>query len=73
MARCSCNRLAADDEKHLRVRIAFADHEREMRFVDQRTFGGVYLDELRGGLPRASSTLLATHLIRDSMPRQPRG
>jgi len=57
--------VAADDEKHLRVRIAFADHEREMRFVDQRTFGGVYLDELRGGLPRSIE-----HIARD--PLDPR-
>lgn len=29
------------DEPHLRVRITFADRGRELRFVDQRTFGGV--------------------------------
>ena len=28
------------DETHLRVRVRFADDDREMRFVDQRTFGG---------------------------------
>lgn len=34
------------DEKHLHVRIGFTDPERELRFVDQRTFGGLQLDEL---------------------------
>jgi formamidopyrimidine-DNA glycosylase len=29
------------DQKHLRVRFTFADHGRELRFVDQRTFGGL--------------------------------
>ncbi|MFC7340836.1 bifunctional DNA-formamidopyrimidine glycosylase/DNA-(apurinic or apyrimidinic site) lyase [Saccharopolyspora griseoalba] len=36
----------APDEKHLRVRMRFADGGPELRFVDQRTFGGVHLDEL---------------------------
>ncbi|MEO6887154.1 MAG: bifunctional DNA-formamidopyrimidine glycosylase/DNA-(apurinic or apyrimidinic site) lyase [Jatrophihabitantaceae bacterium] len=37
---------SAPDEKHLHVRIGFTDDERELRFVDQRTFGGLQLDEL---------------------------
>jgi formamidopyrimidine-DNA glycosylase len=36
----------APDEKHLRVRVRFADDGPELRFVDQRTFGGLALDEL---------------------------
>jgi formamidopyrimidine-DNA glycosylase len=32
---------SAPDELHLRVRITFADGGRELRFVDQRTFGGL--------------------------------
>jgi formamidopyrimidine-DNA glycosylase len=36
----------APDEKHLHVRITFTDGGRELRFVDQRTFGGVLLDRL---------------------------
>ncbi|HEV7203199.1 MAG TPA: bifunctional DNA-formamidopyrimidine glycosylase/DNA-(apurinic or apyrimidinic site) lyase [Jatrophihabitans sp.] len=36
----------SSDEKHLHVRITFADGGRELRFVDQRTFGGMMLDEL---------------------------
>lgn len=33
-------------EKHARVVISFDDAGRELRFVDQRTFGGLALDEL---------------------------
>ncbi|WP_424188667.1 bifunctional DNA-formamidopyrimidine glycosylase/DNA-(apurinic or apyrimidinic site) lyase [Actinokineospora sp. G85] len=33
------------DEKHLRVRVAFADDGPELRFVDQRTFGGLSVEE----------------------------
>jgi formamidopyrimidine-DNA glycosylase len=38
----------APDEKHLRVRIQFADEERELRFVDQRTFGGLWVEPVTG-------------------------
>lgn len=53
------------DEKHLRVRIVFSDGRREMRFVDQRTFGGMYVDALvpdsaTGRLPRT-----VAHIARD--------
>jgi formamidopyrimidine-DNA glycosylase len=38
------------DETHLRARFTFADGGRELRFVDQRTFGGLAVEELpRGG------------------------
>ena len=36
----------APDEKHLHARFRFEDRETELRFVDQRTFGGVALAEL---------------------------
>ena len=36
----------APDEKHLHARFAFADGGPELRFVDQRTFGGFALDDL---------------------------
>lgn len=52
----------AMDEKHLRVRVVFTDGKRQMRFVDQRTFGGMYLDSTTGGLP---STI--THIARDPL------
>jgi formamidopyrimidine-DNA glycosylase len=39
------------DETHLRVRLTFADDGPELRFVDQRTFGGLALAELVGDVP----------------------
>lgn len=36
----------APDEKHLRVRFVFADDGPELRFIDQRTFGGLNLTDL---------------------------
>lgn len=36
----------APDEKHLRVRFRFDDGSPELRFVDQRTFGGLSLADL---------------------------
>ncbi|MGH3861411.1 bifunctional DNA-formamidopyrimidine glycosylase/DNA-(apurinic or apyrimidinic site) lyase [Actinokineospora sp.] len=35
----------APDEKHLRVRVRFADDGPELRFVDQRTFGGLSVED----------------------------
>jgi formamidopyrimidine-DNA glycosylase len=37
------------DETHLRARVTFADGGRELRFVDQRTFGGLALEDMAGG------------------------
>jgi formamidopyrimidine-DNA glycosylase len=57
----------ADDETHLRARITFTDHGRELRFVDQRTFGGLALDDLvddgAGGAVPAS----VAHIARDPL------
>ncbi|MBA0124843.1 bifunctional DNA-formamidopyrimidine glycosylase/DNA-(apurinic or apyrimidinic site) lyase [Haloechinothrix sp. YIM 98757] len=39
--------VGAPDEKHLRVRMRFADGGDELRFVDQRTFGGLQVTDLR--------------------------
>ncbi len=55
------------DEKHLRVRIRFADGGPELRFVDQRTFGGLSLHPL---VPAAGGALLpepVAHIARDPM------
>lgn len=45
------------DEKHLRIRIDCGDRKRELRFVDQRTFGWMAIDELvstdLGEIPRS--------------------
>src|SRR4051794_140854 len=37
---------SAPDEAHLRARFTFTDGGRELRFVDQRTFGGLVVEEL---------------------------
>jgi formamidopyrimidine-DNA glycosylase len=37
------------DETHLRARVTFTDGGRELRFVDQRTFGGLAVEECAGG------------------------
>jgi len=40
------------DETHLRARVRFTDGGRELRFVDQRTFGGLAVEPAEGnGLP----------------------
>nr|WP_225953967.1 bifunctional DNA-formamidopyrimidine glycosylase/DNA-(apurinic or apyrimidinic site) lyase [Kibdelosporangium phytohabitans] len=38
--------VGAPDEKHLRVRLRFDDDGPELRFVDQRTFGGLALSDM---------------------------
>ena len=38
----------AEREKHLRIRCTFTDGGRAMHFVDQRTFGGMAIEELVG-------------------------
>ena len=60
--------LAADgDGPHLRVRIRLDNSDRELRFVDQRTFGGLHVDGLvddgQGGL--VPSTV--AHIARDPL------
>ncbi|OZM74086.1 DNA-formamidopyrimidine glycosylase [Amycolatopsis antarctica] len=56
----------AADEKHLRVRLVFEDDGPELRFVDQRTFGGLALADL----VEADGTSLPgpiAHIARDPM------
>jgi formamidopyrimidine-DNA glycosylase len=59
----------AEDEKHLHVRVAFTDDGPELRFVDQRTFGGVLLDRLVPAADRPEENLpeLIAHIARDPM------
>ena len=55
------------DEKHLRIRVRFADDGPELRFVDQRTFGGLSVHPL---VPAAGGGLLpepVAHIARDPM------
>jgi formamidopyrimidine-DNA glycosylase len=44
---------SAPDETHLRARLTFTDGGRELRFVDQRTFGGLAVEDAPadGGIP----------------------
>ncbi|NBM15208.1 bifunctional DNA-formamidopyrimidine glycosylase/DNA-(apurinic or apyrimidinic site) lyase [Streptomyces sp. GC420] len=57
----------APDEKHLRVRIRFADTEgTELRFVDQRTFGGLSLHDRVPGDPDGLPDVIA-HIARDPL------
>ena len=53
---------AAADETHLRVRVGFSDDGPQLRFVDQRTFGGLSLEPMSGGLPAPIA-----HIARDPM------
>jgi formamidopyrimidine-DNA glycosylase len=52
----------APDETHLRVRLRFADHGPELRFVDQRTFGGLTVTELVDDVPEPIA-----HIARDPL------
>ncbi|MEU4676004.1 bifunctional DNA-formamidopyrimidine glycosylase/DNA-(apurinic or apyrimidinic site) lyase [Micromonospora sp. NPDC023737] len=52
----------APDEPHLRVRFRFADDGPELRFVDQRTFGGLAVSEGGAELP-----VEIAHIARDPM------
>jgi formamidopyrimidine-DNA glycosylase len=58
----------ADDEKHLHVRIVLGDGN-ELRFVDQRTFGGVFLDDLVATADRPEELIAASvaHIARDPL------
>lgn len=40
------NPVGTPDETHLRIRIVFADAGDELRFVDQRTFGGLSVEDM---------------------------
>ncbi len=58
---------ATEDEAHLRVRLPFDDGDPELRFVDQRTFGGLAVEPLvpdgaGGQVPRS-----VAHIARDPL------
>ena len=59
----------APEERHLHVRIRFIDGGPELRFVDQRTFGGVLLDRLvpSAGRPDELVPEQIAHIARDPM------
>ncbi len=52
----------APDETHLRVRFGFTDDGPELRFIDQRTFGGLSVQDVVDGLP-----VPVAHIARDPM------
>ena len=54
----------AEDEKHLRLRFVFSDWSTELRFVDQRTFGGMSLDEI-GDEPASKIPASLAHIALD--------
>jgi formamidopyrimidine-DNA glycosylase len=59
--------VGTPDEKHLRVRMTFADDGPELRFVDQRTFGGLAVEPLvtdRHGIEVPASVV---HIARDAL------
>jgi len=60
---------SAPDERHLHVRIGFTDNGPELRFVDQRTFGGLLVDELvpAGDLAGDQVPSLIAHIARDPL------
>lgn len=62
----------APDPAHLHVRIRFEDGAGELRFVDQRTFGGLLVDTLVPAADRPVEHLpsLVAHIARD--PLDPR-
>jgi formamidopyrimidine-DNA glycosylase len=54
------------DEVHLRARFRFADGGRELRFVDQRTFGGLAVEDTAPGHADGLPTRL-THIAIDPL------
>jgi formamidopyrimidine-DNA glycosylase len=59
----------APEERHLHVRMSFADDGPELRFVDQRTFGGLLVDDLVPAADRPEDTVPARirHIARDPL------
>jgi formamidopyrimidine-DNA glycosylase len=58
--------VGTEDETHLRIRVRFTDDGPELRFVDQRTFGGLAVSELVDvGGDRVPEPI--AHIARDPM------
>jgi formamidopyrimidine-DNA glycosylase len=57
----------APDETHLRARLRFTDEGRELRFVDQRTFGGLAVDPLVPDGAGGSVPSTVAHIARDPL------
>ena len=54
----------AVDETHLRVRLHFADGGRQLRFVDQRTFGGLLVEPMDD---QVAVPVSVVHIARDPL------
>ena len=60
--------LVTDDESpHLRVRLRFDEGERDLHFVDQRMFGGLYLDTLVADGADGQVPASVRHIARDPL------
>ena len=61
--------LEAQPEKHLRIRFTFTDGQSAMHFVDQRTFGGMRVDELveTDSVEKVPSSV--AHIARDPLDK----
>jgi formamidopyrimidine-DNA glycosylase len=57
----------APPEKHLRVRLAFADGGPDLRFVDQRTFGGLSVEPLVVGRGDRTVPQSVAHIALDPL------
>ena len=55
----------AEDETHLRIRITFTDGGTELRFVDQRTFGGLAVEPFAAAPPPVPRSI--AHIARDPL------
>jgi formamidopyrimidine-DNA glycosylase len=55
------------DEKHLRARFRFTDGGRELRFVDQRTFGGLQVEPLEPAAGAGAVPFSVAHIARDPL------
>jgi formamidopyrimidine-DNA glycosylase len=55
------------DKKHLRIRVVFDDDGPELRFVDQRTFGGLSLHPLTPAIGGGLLPAPIAHIARDPM------
>jgi formamidopyrimidine-DNA glycosylase len=56
-----------EDEKHLRIRLTFTDGGPELRFVDQRTFGGMAVEPLAEDRHGVEVPASVVHIARDAL------
>jgi formamidopyrimidine-DNA glycosylase len=61
------NPVGRPDETHLRIRLAFVDGGPELRFVDQRTFGGLSVTDLVDSPVVGPVPDLIAHIARDPL------